>query len=228
MADLSREQLEALRNLQSCAIANAIETFNVIPRNEGFMLPAVKCIFPALGNMIGRAVTGVITAQEPPSPHMRIPRDEWIEYVLTIPEPRVIVLHDLDYPNVIGSYWGEVQSNVHKALGAVGTITDGGVRDLDEMQALGFHAFASTVLVSHAYVHMVEYGTPITVGGLRVHPGDVLMGDQHGVVKIPQDIGADIPKAVAEVEKGEQRIIGFCKSPNFTIEGLKELMKGRY
>jgi regulator of RNase E activity RraA len=228
VADLSREQLETLRKLQSCAIANAIETFNVIPRNEGFMLPAVKCIFPALGNMIGHAVTGVITAQEPPSPHLRIPRDEWIEYVLTIPEPRVIVLHDLDYPNVIGSYWGEVQSNVHKALGAVGTITDGGVRDLDEMQALGFHAFASTVLVSHAYVHMVEYGTPITVGGLRVSPGDVLMGDQHGVVKIPKDIGADIPKAVAEVEKGEQRIIGFCKSPNFTVEGLKELMKGRY
>ena len=228
MPDLTREQLEALGTIQTCAVANAIETFDVIPRNQGFMRPVIKSIFPELGSMYGYAVTGVISAKSPPSEHLRISRDEWIEYVITIPEPRVIVLQDLDYPDVIGSYWGEVQSNVHKSLGCVGTITDGGVRDLDEMKELGFFAFASEVLVSHAYVHMVEYGVPVEIGGQTVNPGDIVMGDKHGAMTVPKDIAAAIPEAVKRVEEGEQRIIGFCKSPDFTVEGLKELMKGRY
>ena len=228
MTELTREQLDAIGRIQSCAIANAIETFDIQGRDEGFMLPTIGSIFPELGNMIGYAVTGVITASSPPSPHMRVARSEWIDYVLTIPEPRVIVLHDLDYPDVIGSYWGEVQSNVHQALGCVGTVTDGGVRDLDEMRELGFFAFASEVLVSHAYVHMVEYGVPVQVGGQTVEPGDIVMGDQHGALTIPSEIALDIPKAVEEVEKGERVIIDYCKSPDFTPEGLKKLLEGRY
>ncbi len=228
MADLTRQQLDTLGKIQTCAVANAIETFDVMPRNQGFMRPAVKSIFPDLGNMIGYAVTGVISAKTPPTSHMRVPRTEWVDYVLSIPEPRVIVLQDLDYPDVLGSFWGEVQSNVHQALGCVGTVTDGGVRDLDEMKEAGFFAFATEVLVSHAYVHLVEYGVPVTIGGLTVNPGDIVMGDQHGVLTVPKDIAADIPKAVGEVEKGERRIIDFCRSSSFTPEGLKELLAGRY
>ncbi len=228
MADLTRQQLDTLGKIQTCAVANAIETFDVMPRSQGFMRPAVRSIFPGLGNMIGYAVTGVISAKTPPTSHMRIPRSEWVDYVLSMPEPRVIVLHDLDYPDVLGSFWGEVQSNVHQALGCVGTVTDGGVRDLDEMKEAGFFAFATEVLVSHAYVHIVEYGVPVTIGGLTVNPGDIVMGDQHGVLTVPKDIAADIPKAVAEVEKGERRIIDFCRSSSFTPEGLKELLAGRY
>ena len=228
MADLTRQQLDALGKLQTCAAANAIETFNVIPRDQGFIRPEVRSIFPELGNMIGYAVTGVISAKTQPSEHMRIARTEWFDYVLSIPEPRVIVLQDIDYPDVLGSYWGEVQSNVHKALGCVGTVTDGGVRDLDEMREAGFFAFATEVLVSHAYVHMVEYGVPVTIGGLTVNPGDIMLGDQHGVLRLPKDIATDIPKAVDEVEVGERKIIDFCKSAEFTVDGLKELMAGRY
>jgi regulator of RNase E activity RraA len=228
LPDLTPAQLKALGTIQTCAVANAIETFNYQPRNTGFMLPAVKSIFPNLGSMYGYAVTGVISANDPPSPHLRIPRTEWVDYVLSIPEPRVIVLKDLDYPNVVGSYWGEVQSNVHKALGCVGTVTDGGVRDLDEMEGLGFFAFASEVLVSHAYVHMVEYGVPVNIGGLTVNPGDIIMGDKHGVMTVPKDLAADIPAAVKKVEADEQKIIGFCKSNNFSPEELKKLIAGRY
>ena len=228
MADLTRQQLDSLGKLQTCAAANAIETFDILPRDQGFIRPEIRSIFPELGNMIGYAVTGVISAKTPPSSHMRIARTEWFDYVLSIPEPRVVVLKDLDYPDVLGSYWGEVQSNVHKALGCVGTVTDGGVRDLDEMREAGFFAFATEVLVSHAYVHMVEYGVPVTIGGLTVDPGDIMLGDQHGVLRLPKDIAADIPRAVDQVEVGERKIIDFCKSPDFTIDGLKELMAGRY
>jgi regulator of RNase E activity RraA len=110
----------------------------------------------------------------------------------------------------------------------VGTVTDGGVRDLDEMRDLGFFAFASEVLVSHAYVHLVEYDVPVQVGGLTVEPGDIVMGDQHGVLTIPPEIAADITGAVGDVEKDERVIIDYCQSPEFTPEGLKELLAGRY
>lgn len=227
MADLSPEQLETLRKIPSCAIANAIETFDVRPRNEGFMSPMVRCIYPDMGHMIGYAVTVVISANQPATPRTSMGRVEYYDELLKIPGPRVVVVQDLDYPNPIGSFWGEVNANVHKALGCVGTVTDGGVRDLDEMQDLGFLAFASEVLVSHAYVHIVDAGVPVNVGGLLVTPGDIIMGDQHGVLNIPPAIAAELPAAVKEVEIREQLTIGLCKSPDFTVEKLKALVRGQ-
>jgi len=107
-------------------------------------------------------------------------------------------------------------------LGCVGTVTDGSVRDLDEVRDLGFHFFSSCVSVSHAYVHLVEVGVPIKVGGLEVKPGDLIMGDKHGVISIPLEIAPDVPKAAQMVEDWERRVINFCKSEKFDREGLKE------
>ncbi len=216
--DLSSEELAGLRRWPTCAISNAIELFNIRPRNEGFMLPEIKCIFPELGPMIGFAATAVISADSPEG--RRVPPPEWWEVVRKIPEPRVVVIHDLDRP-VIGSFWGEVNANIHKALGCVGTVTDGSVRDLDEVREAGFHFFASCVTVSHAYVHLVEVGIPVKVGGLVVKPGDLIMGDQHGVISIPLEIARDVPKAAQMVEDWERRVINFCKSKEFTVDGLK-------
>ena len=226
MTTFSLELLETLRGMQSCTIANVLETFNIQPRNQGFMGPKVRCIFPELGGMIGYAVTAVISADKPPTSHMNVPRPEWFEEILKISAPRVVVMQDLDYPNPIGSFWGEVQSNVHTALGCVGTVTNGGVRDLDEMRDLKFHAFASEVLVSHAYVHLVDVNVPVTVGGLTVNPGDLIMGDQHGVIAIPKDIASEIPAAVQKIETGERTIIDLCQSSEFTVEKLKALYGG--
>ena len=215
---LSTEELEALRHWPTCAIANAIELFNIQPRNVGFMGSDIKCQFPELEPMIGYAVTAVISADSPEGP--RIQPAEWWEMIRTIPHPRVIVMHDIDQA-VVGSFWGEVQSNVHKALGCVGTVTDGSVRDLDEVREAGFHFFSSCVSVSHAYVHLVEVGIPIKVGGLVVKPGDLLVGDKHGVIAVPMEIARDVPKAAQMVEDWERKVINFCKSKDFTIEGLK-------
>ncbi|MCH8310847.1 MAG: hypothetical protein IIB17_10195, partial [Chloroflexi bacterium] len=126
MADVTLEQLAAIKDIPTPAIANAIETFNIMPRNKGFMGPDISAIFPDMGNMIGYAVTGVIRANAPPSAHMNVSRVEWVEEILKIPAPRVIVLQDLDWPNPIGSFWGEVQANIHSALECVGTVTNGG------------------------------------------------------------------------------------------------------
>ena len=228
MPNLTAEQLEELRQIPTCSVANAIETFDVMPRTEGFMLPAIKSIFPEMGHMIGYAVTAVITADMPPSGKMNVSRLDWVDAILSVPEPRVLVLKDIDYPNVIGSFWGEVQANIHGALGCVGTVTDGGVRDLDEMRELGFNAFATDVLVSHAYVHLIDVGVPVTIGGLKVNMGDIILGDQHGVMSVPQDIAADVPAAVKRVEDREREMISLCQSEDFTVEKLKDQIRKMY
>jgi regulator of RNase E activity RraA len=144
------------------------------------------------------------------------------EHILSLPEPRVVVIQDLDdYP--LGSFWGEVNANIHRALGCVGTVTNGGVRDLDEVEALGFHLFASHIHVSHAYVHVVEVGTPVEFGGLTVNPGDLLHGDKHGIINVPLDIADRVYQAAKDVDDRERKIIDLCKSPDFSIDKLGAL-----
>jgi regulator of RNase E activity RraA len=216
---LTPDELETLRRIPTPAIANGIELFDIRPRTAGFMSSQVRCLFPELGPVIGYAVTGVVTAVSPDGRRVSAP-DYW-EHVLSIPTPRIAVFHDVDEP-VIGAQWGEVFASIHHALGSVGVVTDGGVRDLDEVRALGFHAFASHVTVSHAYVHMMEYGTPVTVGGLEVSPGDLLVGDQHGVVQVPLEVARDVPKAVQLVEQWERTVIDVNTSEGWTIEQMKQ------
>ncbi|PYN92699.1 MAG: hypothetical protein DMD89_26805 [Candidatus Rokuibacteriota bacterium] len=217
--------IDALRKISSPSIANAIETFNVRPRNQGFMSSEIRCLFPELGPLVGHAVTAVIRAEPQPLEGHRSSTFGWWDYVLSIPAPRVIVVHDLDEPRGQGAQWGEVQANIHKALGAVGTITDGSVRDLDEVRALGFQFAAAHVSVSHAYVHMVDFGLPVKLGGLWVKPGDLIHCDQHGAVTIPPDLVPKVADAVRRVEADERKIIEVCQSREFSADKLKELYK---
>lgn len=224
---LTAEDLARLAKITSPTICNAIETFNVRPHNEGFMTPEVKCFFPKMSPMVGYACTLTISAREPgPNPPRIRSADVW-EHILSIPAPRILVIHDEDYPNPIGSFWGEVNANIHKALGCIGTITDGGVRDFDEVERLGFHFFAKTELVSHAYVHSVSFGLPVRVGGLVVSPGDLLHGDKHGVAKIPLSIAGKVADAARAIEEKEQRIIQMAQMPDMTPEQFKEKMTQR-
>lgn len=217
--------IDALRKISSPSVANAIETFNVRPRNQGFMSSRIRTLFPELGPLVGYAVTAVIRAEPQPLQGHRASTFAWWDHVLTLPAPRVVVVHDLDDPPGQGAQWGEVQANIHRALGCAGVVTDGSVRDLDEVRALGFQFAAAHVSVSHAYVHMVDFGLPVKVGGLWVAPGDLVHADQHGVVTIPAEIAEKIPEAVARVEADERKIIGLCQAPGFTAERLKELYR---
>jgi regulator of RNase E activity RraA len=216
----------ALRSINSPTIANAIETFKVRSRSDGFMDPSIRCIFPELGAVAGYAVTAKIAAREPSDAALR-PWELW-SLVEASPKPALLVLEDLDYPHPVGSFWGEVNGSIYKGLGCAGTITNGGVRDLDEVRATGFHFFASCVLVSHAYIHVVEVGQPVTIGGLTVRTGDLLHGDQHGVISIPHEIARDIPKAAVQIEAFERRIIDFARSSECSVDGLRKLFEARY
>ena len=215
--------IDALRKITSPSVANAIETFNVRPRNQGYMSGDLRALFPELGPLVGHAVTALIRAEPAPVDGHRASTFGYWDFIQTIPEPRVVVVHDLDEPRGQGSQWGEVQANIHKALGCAGVITDGAVRDLDEVRTLGFQFVAAHISVSHAYVHLVDFGLPIKVGGLWVNPGDLVHADQHGVVTIPPDVAPRFPEAVAKIEATERRISSLCQSRELSAERLKAL-----
>lgn len=223
---LKPEELEALRHLDSCLVADAIETFDVRLRNEGFMDASIRCRFPGLPSMVGYAVTARVRTGEPPMSGRSYPdRTDWWDYLLSIPAPRVVVLEDLDRRPGLGSCAGEVHAHIFKALGCAGLITNGAVRDLPAAEAIGFSFFAGNVAVSHAYYHMVEFGLPVEVGGLKVQPGDLLHGDRHGVVSIPRSLAREIPAAAQKFAALERRVIEAADSPNPSLEKLREAVQ---
>ncbi len=174
---LKQLDLEALRTLSTPTISNAIEQFNLRPRNQGYMSPDIRCLFPDLGVMVGYAVTARFAARNP-SREAASRYESW-RHLLEQPKPRVLVLQDMDVPTGCGTFIGEVMANLYQRLGCIGVVTNGVVRDLDETHALGFHYFACGVGVSHAYVHLVDFGTPVEVGGLTVRNGELLHADDH-------------------------------------------------
>jgi regulator of RNase E activity RraA len=211
-----------LKRWDSPTIANAIERTKVRSATAGFMGPRIRPQFPDFGPMVGYAVTATIKASEPGKAEGYVNRFEYYEFIQSIPGPRIMVIHDLDAPNPVGSFWGEVHGNLHRALGCIGVITDGGVRDLGPVRALRFHYFAAEVLVSHAYVHLVDFGKPVTVGGLEVKSGDLLFGDEHGVIQIPHALAKKAAGLCYEVYQSERPIIDFYQSPDFTLEKLRQ------
>jgi len=195
-------------------------------RNEGFADSSVRSIFPHFPPMIGYAVTARIrTAPTPTLVHNYFDRTDWWNHLLTVPEPRVIVVQDIDEQPGLGALLGEVHANILRALGCVGAVTNGAVRDLPAVEAIGFHLFAGHVAVSHAYAHIVDFGSPVEVGGLTVRAGDLLHGDRHGILSIPFEIAAEIPAVAARILQMETRIVSLCQSPQFSLEKLRALLK---
>jgi len=219
---LTSAQLAILRRLDACTLANAIEVFHTRLRNEGFADSSVHCLFPHLPPMLGYAATVKIRGSAPPTVASNYTdRTDWWDYILSLPEPRVVVVQDVATKAGLGSLLGGVHVNILRALGCVGAITNGAVRDLPASEKLGFPLFARSVSVSHAYVHIVEFGTPVEIGGLKILSGDLLHGDLHGVQSIPAVIAGKIPLAAAEIIARDQELITLCQSNDFTIEKLR-------
>jgi len=221
-AILTSEQMEALRRLDACTLANAIETFDVRLRNEGFTDGALRCLFPRLPPIVGYAATIKIRGSAPPTAAgLYSQRTDWWEYVQSLPKPHIIVAQDIASHPGLGALLGQVHFNIERALGCVGIVTNGAVRSLPTAEALGFQIFAGNVSVSHAYTHIVEFGTPVEVDGIEVHSGELLHGDQHGVQSIPISIATQLPAVAARIAAKKQAIIALCQSPEFTLEKLR-------
>lgn len=224
---LSPVQLDALRWLDTCTVANAIETFNVRLRDTGFADSSVRCIFPKMPPLVGYAATVRIRYAGPPvEGRVAVERTDWWNKLLAVPAPRVVVIQDVSERPGFGSFIGEVHAHVLRALGCEGVVTNGSVHDLPGIAAMGFGLFAGSVAVSHAYVHIVDYGKPVEVGGLKVNPGDLLHADQHGVLSVPAEIAAEIPAVAGQLLERERKVIEFCRSKEFTVEKLRDAVKG--
>src|SRR5260370_20272828 len=165
----ARNQLDAIKQFDTCSLSNAIEEFGLRLRNEGFTKPGLKCIFPELGPMLGYAVTSRIKTSDPPlTGASYYDRNDWWELMLKGPAPHVAVMHEIDPNPGIGASIGEVHGSILQALQCVGVVTDGAVRDLTAVRAMRFPMFARYVSVSHAYVHMVDFGRPVEINGLQI------------------------------------------------------------
>jgi len=220
---LSREAFESLRTLDTCTASNAIETFELRLRNEGFVVQAARCQFPRLPPMLGYAVTGRIRSSSAPMKgHCYYDRMDFWKHVTTLPAPRVIVMQDVDHAPGTGALVGEIHAEIGHALDCVGYVTNGAVRDLPAVEALGFHLFAGSVAVSHAYAHIVDFGEAVEIGGLRIEPGDLLHGDRHGIHSIPLEIAAQVPAMAAQVLARERELIDYCRSAGFSLTTLAE------
>ncbi|MBI4586355.1 MAG: RraA family protein, partial [Planctomycetes bacterium] len=226
---LSPAEIEYLKQWDAPTIANAIEYQKARPAGKGFTDQSIRCLFPDFGPLVGYAATATIKASEPRregEPY--VDRFDYYEYIQSIPWPRLMVIHDLDAPRPVGSFWGEVHGTLHRALGCAGVITDGGVRDLGAVRPLRFHYFAAAVLVSHVHVHLVDFGKPVTVGGHTVQPGDLLFGDEHGVIDIPHSLARKIGALCHDVYKAERPAIDFYKSADFSLAKLKEFFTKKH
>lgn len=223
---LSVNEFESISRLDTCTVSNVIERFDVRPRNEGFVYDDIQCRFPHFAPMLGYAVTARIRSSAPPTTSPPVTRgcyydrmDYW-RYLATVPEPRVMVLQDIDRLPGFGAFVGEIHAQIALGLHCLGCVTNGAVRDLPAVEAAGFHLFSRRVSVSHAYAHIVDFGQDVEIGGLKIAPGDLIHGDCHGVHVIPHLIAAEIAKAAADCIAEERSLIELCKSPTLTPDKL--------
>jgi 4-hydroxy-4-methyl-2-oxoglutarate aldolase len=218
--------LGQIGRLSTCIVASTIETFDVRLRNMGFTDSSVRCIFEDLPPIVGYAATARIRTSDPPMEgHSYYDRIDWWNHILTMPAPRIVVIEDTDTPAGLGAFVGEVHANILTALGCVGLVTNGGVRDLPGVRSSGFQMFAGNVSVSHAYAHVFDFGGTVEVGHLKVSPGDLIHADRHGVLTIPTEIAEKIPHAAQEIQEKRSHLIEVCQAPDFSVEKMRQAIR---
>ena len=218
--------LKKIAAFDTCTLSNAIEQLNVRLRNEGFTSGGLRCRFPSLPLTIGYAATGRVRTSTPPvRQRCYYDRMDWWSYVASLPQPRIMVLQDMDHTPGLGAFVGEIHAAIGDALHCVGCITNGAVRDLPAVEAMGFQLFSGRISVSHAYAHIVDMGEPVDLGGLRISSGDLIAGDRHGILNIPLSVAPEVPEAARKIWEQERELIAFCRSSQFSLKELEERLK---
>ena len=211
----TKSQLEFLQSIDTPTVCNLVEIVAPERRGHGYTVKHLHCPFPDLPPIVGFAKTVTFKAKD------KVPlgeagymqkRLDYLDYIASSPQPAIMVMEDLDGEYVgYGAFWGEVQSNVHKALGALGVVTSGSIRDIP-MIAPGFQMLAGSIVPSHAYVHVVDYGIDVNVVGMAVKSGDLIHADRHGAIVVPMD-KIDAMKAANEgLSAREAKIIAAAKA----------------
>jgi len=227
-AKITKEEFEFLRSIDTPTVCNLVEIVTPARRGAGYTVRHLHCPFPDLPPMVGFARTVTIKAKDAfgmgDASYIQR-RLDYLDYVAGAPGPTVMVIEDLDEEPGYGAFWGEVQSNVHQALGCLGTVTNGSVRDIP-MIPPGFQMLAGSIGPSHAYVHMVEYGREVNVHGMTVRSNDLIHADRHGAVVVPVDKIGEMKKANVGLAEREAKIIKAARAPDMTVEKIKAAIRG--
>ncbi len=225
MPRLTAEQLDALRHIDSPTVANAIERFDVRPRVEGFAGWELRCAFPEIGTTLGYAVT--CTADS--TTHSRVDEQGLLrlwDAIERAPKPAVLVIKDIGPERSRSCHMGEVMATTAKALGAVGCVSDGGLRDVMEVRALGgFQYFCPGFVVSHGNAVICDVNVAVTLAGLAVRPGDLLHGDVNGVLVVPESVADRVADEAARVREAERELLEFVRQPGLTVEKLRRFQE---
>jgi regulator of RNase E activity RraA len=222
--DLNETLIKELQSMDTPTVCNALELLIPKRRGYGYTTSHLHCTRPQLPPIVGFARTASIRAAHPSDLSGAAARDlsdAYYAYIDQGPKPSVVVMQDLDGNGGYGSFWGEVNSNVHRGFGSVGLVTDGCVRDLPDIAA-DFQMLAASVLPSHAYIHVVDYARPVDVAGMRVRDGDLIHADQHGAVVIPHDVATQVKAAAEQIGRRERVLIEASQQPGFNIEKFRK------
>jgi regulator of RNase E activity RraA len=222
MGDLSEQEFAALRALDTPTICNAIEIVDPNRRLTGFTTAPLVCARPDLPPIVGYAVTATARAMTT-SPQAGAARATYLEHLAASLRPTIAIIQDIDPQPCFGAFWGEVNTAIHSALGCIGTVTNGSIRDLDDC-AEGFQLLAGQVGPSHAYIHVVESNIEVTVADMTVNPGDVIHADKHGAVIIPADSALAVVESADLITRREAVVLKAARAPNPTLEKIRQAM----
>ena len=228
MTDLTAEDLAALTRWDTPTICNAMEEIVPERRGYGYTTEQLVPLDPDLPAICGYARTATIRAAMPPAEtaaETAAKREAYYEYIARAPQPTVVVIQDIDSRPGYGAFWGEVQTNIHKGLGATGCVTNGSFRDIVD-SARGFNLLGGEVGPSHAWVHVVDFDCQVAVFGLTVKTNDIVHADRHGAVMVPTEAVKKIPEVADLISRREAKILEAAKSPNFDIEKLRAARAG--
>ena len=222
---ISEELLEALGQIDTPTVCNALDVVAPERRMVGFNRKPLICPAAAKGPVVGFAATAQIQSREPGSLSAREKRAlrlRYYEMIENAPKPSIVVLQDMDAADCgIGAFWGEVQSNIHRGLGCSGVITDGSIRDIDDW-ADGFFVLAGSVMPSHVWADLTAIDVPVSVAGMLVNPGDLVHADKYGAVVVPEDVASEIPAAADRIIRREAIILKAARSPGFSTDDLRK------
>jgi regulator of RNase E activity RraA len=222
---VTESQFAFLRSIDTPTVCNLMEVVAPERRGSFYTVKHLHCPFPNLPPMVGFAKTVTMRARDKVGgPGYMAKRMDYLDYIAAAPQPCIAVIEDLDDPAGYGAFWGEVQTNIHKALGCLGTITNGSIRDIPQI-ADGFQMLAGSLSPSHAYVRVEDFGAPVTIHGMAVKSGDLIHADQHGAIVVPVNTIDGMKEAADKLAATEAKIIAAAKSGK-GVEAIKAAMQG--
>jgi len=213
--------IEYLKSVDTPTLINGIELLHKRPNRDGFTPLQLRCLFPEFGRMCGYAVTAQVESMTRTGPQELDRFLDLYRLVEQAPKPAVIVLQEIGGFRDYAVHCGEVMATFFTRLGAVGLVSDCAVRDIPEVRRLGFHYFARGTVASHSNFRIVRAGVPVQILGMEVSPGDILHGDENGLITLPAGVEDSLPDAIEKVRARERKVMEFVRGPGFSLDGFK-------